>query len=397
MTEEQIQQLIARAGGSSDDGQRAAAELVLLGAQAVVPIVEALRTAGPGARRILNETLSRIRVPEALPLLEPITRETSSRTAPAAIAAVGYSHHPDAFRVLSDLAHKPSAYHKRTLEAMGELGDPRGVALLQAEAARLVSEPQDPAAAARLTARAAALGDASIVSDFIAIAATLAKLGDHSLAGSVSALAGPGREASSDPESAIIRLEATYALRYLVGPGVFRALCDALHDSDGELQVAAMRAMRLLGAKEVVPPWIDLVQTGGRSAALAYSMIHQLVGEWPNGVELIEHSDKAEIPAWWAEREARLLSGTVYRFGRRAWPPDLFPWLGRGDLVILDEFRTITGVELSLIVDPQLVLDGRPDPMLVTATAWWEREGAHFEHGALYKYGRRQDLSRAFD
>jgi hypothetical protein len=178
---------------------------------------------------------------------------------------------------------------------------------------------------------------------------------------------------------------------------VFRALCDALHDSDGELQVAAMRAMRLLGAKEVVPPWIDLVQTGGRSAALAYSMIHQLVGEWPNGVELIEHSDKAEIPAWWAERESKLLSGTVYRFGRRAWPPDLFPLLGRGDLVILDELRTITGVELSLILDPQLILDGALDPLLATATAWWEREGAKFEHGALYKYGRRQDLSRAFD
>src|SRR5262249_32544573 len=151
MTGEQIQQLIARASGGGDDGQRAAAELVLLGAQAVVPIVEALRTAGLGSRKILNDTLSRIRGPEALPLLEPSTRETSSRTAPAAIVAVGYSHHPDAFRVLSELTHAPSAYHVWILQAMGELGDSRGVALLQAEATKLVSEPQDPAAAARLT------------------------------------------------------------------------------------------------------------------------------------------------------------------------------------------------------------------------------------------------------
>jgi hypothetical protein len=41
--------------------------------------------------------------------------------------------------------------------------------------------------------------------------------------------------------------------------------------------------------------------------------------------------------------------------------------------------------------------DGAPDPLLATATAWWEREGTKFEHGALYKYGRRQDLSCAFD
>jgi hypothetical protein len=54
-------------------------------------------------------------------------------------------------------------------------------------------------------------------------------------------------------------------------------------------------------------------------------------------------------------------------------------------------------VELSLIVDAQLILDGAPDPLLATATAWWGREGAKFEHGALYKYGCRQDLSCAFD
>ena len=82
----------------------------------------------------------------------------------------------------------------------GELGDPRGIALLRAEAAKLVSEPQDPAAGARLTARAVAEGDFSIVTDFIAIAVTLAKLGDHSLAGSISFLAGYDREADSRSE-----------------------------------------------------------------------------------------------------------------------------------------------------------------------------------------------------
>jgi hypothetical protein len=397
MTGEQIYQLIARAGEASSDGQRAAAELVLAGAQAVGPIVEALRTAGPGARAILRDTLSRIRVPEALPLLEPFTRETSSRTAPAAIAAVGYSDSPGAFRLLSELAHAPSAYHKRILQTLGELGDPRGVELLQAEAVKLVDAPQDPASAKRLTARAVAEGDASIVSDFIAIGATLAKLGDHSLAGSIGALARYDRQTNADPESAIIRLEATYALGYLVGPGVFQALCAALHDSDAELQVVAMRAMRLLGAKQVVPPWIELVQTGDRAPALAYSMIHDLVGEWPDGIELFEHSDRARISTWWAVREAKFLSGTVYRAGRRAWPPDLFDSLARGDLVIIDELRTITGVDFSLLVDPQLVLDGAPDPLLAAATAWWDREGARFEPGALYKYGRRQDLLRVFD
>jgi hypothetical protein len=248
-----------------------------------------------------------------------------------------------------------------------------------------------------LTARAVAEGDASIVTDFIAIAVSLAHLGDHSLAGPIGALAGYDRGASTDPESAVIRLEATYALGHLVGPGVFRALCDALHDPDGELQVAAMRAMRLLGAKQVVPPWIELVQTGGRSAALAYSMIHDLVGEWPDGVELIERADTAKIAAWWAERESRFLPGTVYRFGRRAWPPDLFPSLGAGDMVILDDLRTITGVDLSLMIDAQLILEGAPGPLLATAAAWWAREGARFERGTLYKFGRRQDLSCVFD
>src|ERR1044071_9053004 len=170
MPVDEIQQLIARVGSSDDDGT-AAARLVLIGADAVAPLLEELRGAEPDRIAPLTRAVSRIRVGGALRHLEPLARDPDYKVAPAAITAIGFSLDSDAFRVLAEL---------------------------------------------------------------------------------LGALSGYDRAAEQDPESYIVRLEATHGLKILVGPGVFERLVEALDDRSREVQESAMRTMLLLGAKQSV-------------------------------------------------------------------------------------------------------------------------------------------------
>jgi HEAT repeat protein len=394
MSLDELKQLIARVG-SSDDKGTAAARLVLIGADAVGPLLEELRGAEPDRVAPLAQTVSRIRVGGALRLLEPLARDPDYRVAPAAIAAIGFSRSSDAFRVLAELLGGATPHRDRVVRALGELGDPRGRELLTAEAVKLVADPQDAAALAAVTLQAREDEDPSSLRSYIAIGVALAKLGDHALAYPIGALSGHDRAEEQDPESYIVRLEATHALRILVGPQVYGHLVAALDDPSQEVQESAMRTMLLLGAKQSVGAWIDLERAHNPLAALAHAMAHELVGEWPAGNELVEQVDDDQLSSWWTERESKFLAGTSYRFGRRAWPPDLFPHLD--NLSVVDDLRIISGVDFGLHVDPQLVLDAAPDAVARTAKAWWEAHGRRFDHGCLYKYGHRQDLVRVFD
>src|ERR1044071_3035592 len=394
MPVDEIQQLIARVGSSDDDGT-AAARLVLIGADAVAPLLEELRGAEPDRIAPLTRAVSRIRVGGALRHLEPLARDPDYKVAPAAITAIGFSLDSDAFRVLAELLGGTTPHRDRVVRALGELGDPRAREVLTAEAVKLVADPQDAAALAAATTQAREDEDPSSLRSYIAIGVALAKLGDHSLAHAIGALSGYDRAAEQDPESYIVRLEATHGLTILVGPGVFERLVEALDDRSREVQESAMRTMLLLGAKQSVAAWIDLERAHSPLAALAHAMTHELVGEWPAGSELVEQVDDHQLSSWWTDRDSKFLIGTTYRFGRRAWPPDLFPHLD--DLSVIDDLRIITGLDFGLHVDPLLLLDGAPNAIARTAMAWWQAHGQRFDHGGLYKYGHRQDLSRVFE
>jgi HEAT repeat protein len=397
MPVDDIQQLIAQLGSGDGQEHRAAARLVLLGADATAPMLEALRAASPDRILPIARTVSRIRTAEALPRLAAFARDPDYKVAPAAIDAIGFSRSESAAEVLGGLLAAPTPHRDRVARALGELGDPRGREILAAEAARLIVEPQDASALDAATAQARDDGDPSNLRSYIAIAVALAKLGDHALARSVGTLSSYDRAAQEDPESYIVRLEATHALRVLVGPGLFAHLVDALGDPSQEVQESALRSMLLLGAKQSVAAWLDVERDIAALAPLAHALIHELVGEWPGGAELAEDTDDAARRAWWTARESKFLAGTCYRLGRRAWPPDLFPQLDAGSPSVIDDLRVITGVDFALHVDPQLVLDGAPDAVSRTARAWWDAHGQRFDHGGLCKYGHRQDLARVFE
>jgi hypothetical protein len=345
----------------------------------------------------LSQTLSRIRSPEALPLLQRFAGERDFRVGPAAIAAIGYSQSHDACRVLSTLIAAGSPYLNRMMEALGELGDARGAELLNAEARKLLASPDDPDAIAAWVDAISEAGDRSSYADFAGIATALAKLGDHSLTGAVVALSRYDRQTRADDESGEIRRDALFSLRHMVGRGVFEALVEALGERSQEARESAMAAMLQLGARQCVAAWVDAVRAEGPLAPLAYSMIHDVVGEWPAGTEFLENIDDSQLASWWQAHESRLLSGTVYRFGHRAWPPDLFLAASTGSMSAIEDLRVITGIDFALHVDPQLVLEGAPDPVGRTAEAWWAANGSRFDHGGLYKYGHRQDLARVFE
>jgi len=390
---DEFQQLIDRVG--SDDDDSASARLAIIGADAVAPLLEALRGAAPNRMLALARAVSRIRVADALPRLELFTRDPDYKVAPAAIDAIGYSRSGNAARVLADLLGGPTPHRDRVVRAFGELGDPRGREILTAEAARLVGDPQDAPALEAAIRQARESEDPSGLRSYVTVGVALAKLGDHTLARPIGALSEYDRAAQQDPESYIVRLDATHGLRLLVGPGIFTHLVDALQDPSQEVQEAAMRTMLLLGAKQSVAVWLDVECAGGPLAALAHSMVHELVGEWPANNELVEAVDDGQRRAWWAERESKFLAGTTYRFGRRAWPPDLLPHVD--SQAVIDDLRVIAGVDFALHVDPQLVLDGAPDAVQRTAAAWWDANGSRFDRGGLYKYGHYQDLSLVFE
>lgn len=388
--------MIACAGMRNEDGRRAAAQLVESGANAVVPILKELANASLDRIAPLAQTLSRIRAAEALPLLQSFTRERDYRVAPAAITAIGYSQNAEAIHVLSELLLRPSAYHDRVVEALGELGEPRGIAILKAQANRLIRDVEDPLCVDAFVASAREEQDFSVLLTLIAVAIALAKLDDQSLTGPILALSRYDRLTQVDSESAMIRLNAMHALRYLSGQGVFSALLGGLRDHNREVQESAMRAMRLLGTKQSVAAWIELVQAKDPLATFAHSMIHEIVGAWPAGNQFIERLDNSQLFPWWAEQESRFLDGTVYRFGRRAWPLDLFVFLESQSQSIINDLHVITGVDFALHVDPRFVLEGHPSAVLRTATKWWEAHERRFDHGGLYKFCYRQDLSRVF-
>lgn len=397
MSVDDIPQLIAQLGSGNDREVRAAARLVLFGADAVVPLLEALRAAAPDRILPIARTVSRITSTEALPHLATFARDPDYKVAPAAIDAIGFSRNAEAAGVLGGLLASPTPYRDRVVRALGELGDPRGRELLTAEAARLIADPHDPAALDAATAQARDEGDPSKLRLYIATGVALAKLGDHVLARPIGALSAYDRTAQEDMESNVVRLDATHALRVLVGPGVFARLVDALADPSQEVQESALRTMLLLGAKQSVVAWLDVERDVATLAPLAHALIHELVGDWPGGVELTYDVDAAARRAWWTAQESKFLTGTCYRLGRRAWPPALFPQLDAGPPSVVEDLRVITGVDFALHVDPQLVLDGASDAVLRTARAWWAASGQRFDHGGLYKYGHRQDLAPVFE
>jgi HEAT repeat protein len=395
MLTDDIQHLIAQLGSSDDLERRAAARLVNIGIEAVVPLLEKIREAAPNQILLIAHTVSRVRAAEALSVLDRFARDSDHRVAPAAIDAIGFSHSDGAVHVLGDLLGATSPYRDRVVRALGELGDPRGLEFLTTEATRIVAEPQDRSALEAAIQQARESEDPSILRYYIAIGVALAKLGDHALAHPIGVLSAYDRATQEDPESHIIRLEATHGLRILVGHEQFSRLVDALHDSSEEVRESAMRAMLLLGAKQAVAAWLDLERSGDPLAGLAHSMIHELVGEWPAGTEFADRSDDAQRYAWWDDRESKFLAGTTYRFGRLAWPPDLFSHLDAQDVV--EDLHVITGMNFALHVDPSLALDGVPDAVRWTAAAWWDANGSRFDHGRLYKYGHCMALSQVFD
>jgi hypothetical protein len=226
------------------------------------------------------------------------------------------------------------------------------------------------------------------------VAGALAKLNQHQLAFVPVMLSRHGREHPDDWEAAMVRVKAARTLQYVVGPGVFAAVVSALDDPDREIREMALRAGLYLGCKEFIPHLIhhispDDVELG----RLAYSILHDIVGEWP-AAELVEKIRPGELQQWWATEQQKFSNGTVYRLGE---PLDVLRLIRMLEdrqawVWIRHELEIITGVEFS-----QYVTDSSSDSdgLIAQASTWWESEGHRFRRGVLHKFGHPQDLRLA--
>lgn len=362
----------AAAGGTVEEAARAAARLAEIGMPAFGPVVEAVRRSS-GPSEALSSALLRMRGPEVTAALTGLLDERDPFLPSLAAEALGRAGEAGAVQPLLDLYRhelKSDSARAAAALALGELGDLSVVP-------ELLKTAREIAESARLEERAALV---------CAAAAGLAKLGNQDLAETVATLA-----LSTDSQVAD---EAAFALKHVVGRGLFPALRKARRSTMTEARQEALRAIYYLGISESIAELISYVKDGDDSAPdLVYDAIrylHDLTGqdfEWS--------IDPAELRKWWKQNGAQFSPGVCYRLGRPFDLNDLAELLAATEAPRLkerlDELHVITGEEFGL--DPSRPVEEQPE-VAERAREWLRENAGSYERGAVYRYGYKQSLEQ---
>jgi HEAT repeat protein len=212
-------------------------------AQAVMPLIDALKDEDWGVRKAAAEALGRIRDPRALVPLSVTVKDPDSSVAGAAVKALGEIGDPAALELLLKLfMDVPFPVLLEIRDTLGKL-DRNWKTSRPARAAiqTLVEELRDPEASVRLTAAEAL----SLVADARATEALIAALQDPDALVRPWAAAGLGKtrdrraleplaKALRDPS---MRSEAVSALREIGDPAATPALTEALAEAPQAVEV----------------------------------------------------------------------------------------------------------------------------------------------------------------
>lgn len=368
-----IHELLIKLKGTPGEAGEAVARLSEQGASVVPAVVEAMRTSTPFEGANLQKVLLNVEDRAIVPLMLEVLSDGNLLVRVTAFMALGALKDKRALKpLLEQLRERGNSASARgwAADALGELGDRRAVApLLKAGREILDGENLED--------------EASVL---IAVVAALAKLGNQELAAAAIALAERGDETA--------RTYAVGILKYLAGPGLFRALETNLRDDDGEKRWKAAEALAYLGVKEAIAALVKRVGDKDQSvSALVVNRLRDLTGE-----EFDDELTARQASAWWRKHQASFKSGVTYRLGKPLRVAALVELL-KGEPhwrdQIIDELLLITGEDFG-VAGKHFARDEKEFYPLVSR--WWaRRKPGSFKPGRLYKYGHEQDTRAVFE
>jgi HEAT repeat protein len=355
VTDDLIRRIAAR-----DRPDEAVRELAALGAAAVEPIFEGMRSMSAGPF-VLAQALFQMEDKEAIPTLIQRTTDTDSMVELSATEALGYLCSAASTAALTGLLQDENrgpvtkAVAAQSLGICGTTDTVELLAVTQAAAER--DEEHDLV---------------------IACAGARARHGDH---GGLPAVL----ERTTFKGDETIRASAVRALRYVAGPGVFQALQRALKDRQAEVRRAAVEAIYYLGNRTAMDGLFTAAANRDDETANNARVYLGLL----TGVEVAEKN--SERKKWWASESSQFSADSCYR---------------NGTLVSLDQFGTLveSHPDTAAVVRDFVIYTG----VWIGSDAWISanpeaaRERVRtaisgvrdrFEPGALYKYGGRFELS----
>jgi hypothetical protein len=114
--------------------------------------------------------------------------------------------------------------------------------------------------------------------------------------------------------------------------------------------------------------------------------------------------EPAKLREWWEQHQSQFSPNVCHRLGK---PIDLadFVDLLATDVVperqrLLIELHIITGEDFGFVFDPHGPSEGQAEAAsraAERAQTWLRENAGKFEHGAVYKYGHKQNLEHIFD
>jgi HEAT repeat protein len=390
---DEISNLMEQAVGKGPRAQKATLRLAALGMHAAPAIIASIRAREKEPVWNLRKALLQIRDPDIVPVFIELIGDSNSNLALTAFEALGRLKDTRAFKPLSHCLLDSTEWGSRralAAEALGDLGATQAVERLLNVAREILQQPDVAPAISESSIPENVEIDEDSLQFVLSIAIALAKLGNHEMVSTVKALT---HYRSEDVYSAdeVIRAKAAKALQYVVGPGVFPTLKGALNDDYFEARLESIDAMFYLGIKEGIDELMQRAKDESSSASNnAFVRLWGLTGQ-----SFDRSLSVTQLQEWRLRNESSYSAGICYRLGKPIWLPDVIVLLETPRLrdQVVRELKIITGEDFGY--NPYVPPEDQ-DNIFERAQAWWEKEGARFEAGGLYKYGYKQDISSIF-
>lgn len=294
--------------------QRAAHTFAQGGLPAAEELLDAIRNKKHEALGYLENVLVEVRAPELVDLYAPLLDRRDLEDADdvfLGLRLLGATHDARAVpRLVRYLADEARLWRDRAAMALADLALPEAREPMLAYARELLPEPS-PKALGALADRCARDYEMRPLRALIAIAVGLARLGDHRLSFVPITLIDHEYPKRTDRfEQLAVRIEASHALRHVVGEGLLSAIAACIRGREVEAARNGMFAAFLVGTAEVVPLLVEAAKKRDhvlRNDAPIY--LHRLFAR----DEDYEERSPAARAKWLAGRV--IPAGVVFRMG----------------------------------------------------------------------------------
>lgn len=357
--------------------------IVGLGPAAIEALVAELQTEELGRAGILEDLIEAQRHPEAVPaLLAALEKEGPHER--SVLRALGWHADRRAGEALMEyVAQSPAYKHVQrqvAIEALGRMGDPRGMEFLSGKASRLLRE-EGEAELALMCQEAEDAHEMGPLVTLLTTAVALGRLGSMDLAWVPVRLL--SRASIHEDYDAIVRERAAAALTHVAGPQVQEALHKAVRDDNVEVRRHAVRGLYLWGTPSEVPGLLSALDDDDHETRHNAGIYLS----WMLDPEADPHASLS-AESWrelWRALEPQVRPGVPMRGGAPLDIGHLIESLERRGRDGVWELTRLTNADFSPL--PYVPTEAQPRPQQ-RARLWWEHNAERFAPGLLYRYGR---------